>query len=79
VYARAVPLETLTVDDVLVINRRVVEDARATADPIAIMKGCSISTTLKDVRLLESAVARQHAGTTSGLLFHSDPSSMQRH
>jgi len=62
-------MEILSVDDVLLINRKVVEDARQSADPIATMIGSGVSSRLKDHRLLESAVGRQIAGTNGQLIY----------
>lgn len=62
-------MEMLTVDDVLVINRKIVEDARNSSNPIAIMNGTGISSSVKDLRLLESAVARQHIGAGGELIY----------
>ncbi|HEY6911161.1 MAG TPA: type II toxin-antitoxin system death-on-curing family toxin, partial [Myxococcales bacterium] len=66
------PLETLSIDDVLLINQRVVDDARKSDRPIAVQRGTCVDPTIKDRRLLESAIARQHAGS-NGRLYYATP------
>src|SRR6267142_4543836 len=62
-------MEFLSVDDILLVNNKVVEDARQSDDPIATMVGRGVSPTVKDRRLLESAVGRQHVGTNGNLIY----------
>src|SRR5450759_149051 len=60
-------VRTLNVDDILTIHARVALDARTSGEPM--LHAADGRSSVKDRGLLESAVARQHAGVADRLFY----------
>ncbi len=62
-------MRTLSVDDVILIHKRVVESALSHSDKVAVFRSGGQHAYVKDVALLESAVGRQISGIGDALFY----------
>lgn len=58
----------LSIEDVVTIHARITKDAQRSERPVTEVRGSGVSA-IKDRGLLESAVARQHAGDQAALYY----------